>query len=217
MAVDFICFDFETLGRIPHKAMVASFGIIAGKWKDVDITDEQSIRQSIERLRDNGKEIFFDLQSQRGVRFPDEDTIKWWSEQPKDTYRYVFATEPRIPITEFYNQLKAFCDSHGVDRKTTVLVRAPHFDQSIVESILDQTGHRNDAYSHWNVRDTRTIVDVLADTNRGHLIGFEEYMSETFKMKKHCALDDTIIDVIEVAHCYAGAKERDFESYKKKA
>ena len=142
--------------------------------------------------------------------------MEWWAKQPKDTYRYVFMSEPRIHVSDFYSELKEYCQKKDVTKKTTVLVRAPHFDQVIVESILDQTGHRNDAYSHWNVRDTRTIVDVLADTNRGHLIGFEDYMNETFGMKKHSALDDTIIDILEVAHCYAGAKEQDFASYKKK-
>ena len=213
MAKDFICFDFETLGQIPHKCTVVSFGIIAGNWSDVDITDDDSIKNTIKTLKSNGMELFFKYAKEdQPDRVSDPRTAKWWSEQDPKTISYVFGSNPRITLDEFYPKLKEFCSEQYVNKDTTVIIRAPHFDQSILESILDTRGIANMAYSHWKIRDSRTIVDILAESSRGHLVGFESYMQTKFGLKKHSALDDTVIDILEIAFCKAGAKENDFRT-----
>lgn len=210
---DFLCFDFETLSNNPLKGNVVSLGAIAGDWSDVNISSEMAIANSIQTLRNKGIEIFIDYENQPGREINDA-TLAFWAKQPQNVRDHVFKSTPRINLELLNDTFLRFCRKQEVNSDTIVLVRAPHFDHTLMDSIWQQFGQENNCYSHWKVRDTRSIVDTLSGGNRGHLIGFEQYMTKTFDMKKHSSLDDTIIDVLEVAFCYNGAKEQDFAKYK---
>lgn len=211
---DFLCFDFETLGKVAWNCKVIQFGAIAGSYSDVKIGNDQEIKETIERFRSTGLELFFDTTYQPD-RKTDKSTIDFWAGQNKDVRDHAFGLgKNKIHISDYYRCLKSWADDRYVDKNTTVLVRAPHYDETISESLIENAGYANEAYSHWRVRDTRSIVDTLLDTDRGHLPGFEQYMTKTFGMKKHTALDDCIIDILELTFCYSGASKNDFKHFK---
>lgn len=194
MSRNVIVFDFETLGVVPWESMVLSLGVVACDWDDV-----QDTREHVEALKERGLHIFFGLKEQKKLgRTVDPDTMDWWEQQGEDA-QFIFSEKPRRCILDLPNILGEYCKREGVDKNTMVLIRAPHFDFPFMCSLYEASGlkQRDLPFSHWKVRDSRTIIDMCDGSQNGKFPGFSEEMKKKHGLIKHNALHDVIIDLLE--------------------
>jgi hypothetical protein len=191
---EFLIFDFETLSSKPSEAPIISMGAIAGRWEYMD---------TVESLRLSGFYRNVDAMQQikeLGLK-TNTDTLIWWSRQG-DEAKKVLNAKDKISLKETLVQFNAWCTSMQVTHNTTVFIRAPHFDYTIYENLLEKVGM--DIYrpfSHWKVRDTRSLIDILYNVDRGYVPGFKAVMSE-LNLIEHNALDDTIKEYWQLKDYY---------------
>ena len=184
-SVDFLFFDFETLSNIPAEAPIISFGAIAGNWSD---------EHTVESLRETG--FYRNVEpleqvTQLGL-LPNPETITWWANQGESAQAVLKAS--KIPLRDTIEQFNEWCSKIGVTHKTTVYIRAPHFDYTIYENLLRKLNM--DVYrpfSHWKVRDIRTAIDFIYGVDRGYPPNYKQVEAD-LNLTKHNAMDDTILD-----------------------
>lgn len=203
MSADFIIFDFETLGVTGWKNPVLSIGVLAGEWEQVD--DNQ---KSIDLLTSQGLEVFFNVkeQAQTFGREIDPSTLEWWESQGEEAQR-IFKAKDKRSIRDLPGTLSSYCRDAGVNKNTIVLIRAPHFDYPFLKAIYEDLDLKeNDMpFSHWKVRDVRTIVDMHSGSDgKGYFPNFSAYMKEKYGLIKHNALHDIIIDIVQLKYAMSG-------------
>lgn len=143
-----------------------------GKLQDI-------VRQQIENVFSKMKSLIrldaydFDSQLETGGHISD-DTVAFWSQHPQAYKQTYLDVEPKQDIKKFYTNFSNYLSEKGYraskkDDPHVVWIRAPHFDDPIVKSLSYVcTGLNGVApYSHWNVRDIRTAVDMAFPTNGG--------------------------------------------------
>lgn len=191
----FLIFDFETLSSKPSEAPIISMGAIAGRWENMDTV--QTLRKSGFYRNVDGIQQIIDYPSLKA----NSETIDWWSKQG-DEAKKVLNAKDKISLKDTILQFNDWCSAMKVTHKTTVFIRAPHFDYTIYENLVDKVGlgtYR--PFSHWKVRDTRSIIDILYQTDRGYIPGFKEVIKE-LDLTEHNALDDTIKDYWQLKDYY---------------
>lgn len=209
MSADFIILDFETLGVTGWKNPVLSLGVYAGEWSEVEDTKE-----SVVSMIGNGLEIFFNVKEQVSEfnREVSEETMDWWERQGEESKR-IFKAPNKKSVRDLPRILSEYCRERGVDKETLVLIRAPHFDYVFLKSIYEDLGLKeNDIpFSHWKVRDVRTIVDMHPQSDgKGYFQNFSPYMKENYGLVKHNALHDIIIDIVLLKYAMSGEDLPDF-------
>ena len=188
--MDFMIFDFETLSNITTEAPIISWGAIAGTW------DKE---YSVDELRESGFYRNVDAIHQcetYGLK-ANQETLKWWASQGEEAKRVLKATD-KISIEKCIAEFNKWCSDVGVDTKTQVWIRAPHFDMTIYENLLRLTGKSiYRPFMHWNVRDTRTACDIIYANRRGYMPGNKEKFLE-LGLVEHNALDDCIKEYVQL-------------------
>lgn len=183
---DFLIFDFETLSHRPQEAIVVSFGAIAGRWTD-DIHD----------LRANGFYTVIDAKSQKeyGLKHSTE-TMEWWKKQSEEVQSILF--QEGLNIKDVLLAFNEWCSNKGVDQKTQVWIRAPHFDYTLIYNLYVKVlGTETLPFSHWKVRDSRTACGILYKSKNGYAPG----SNEVFKREgivQHNALEDSLKDFLQL-------------------
>lgn len=196
--MDFVFLDFETLNNIAPVAPVISMGAICGNW-DKEI--------SVDTLRETG--FYRNVSATRqvaelGLR-PSKDTMDWWAKQGTEAQKVLKATD-KVEIEDCLDAFTKWCIDSGCDRNTQIFIRASHFDWVIYENLMRLT-NKDGFYplSHWNVRDVRTVCDIVYQNKRGYMPGSKEKFAE-LGLTEHNALDDCIKDYIQVAPWYCNVE-----------
>ena len=188
--MDFLIFDFETLSNIPSSAPIISWGAIAGNWKD---------ENTIESLRETGfyRDVDAIEQITKYGLETTKDTIDWWSKQG-DEAKKVLNSKNKESLPKVINDFNKWCTDVGVTHQTKVYIRAPHFDYVIYENLLKVTG-KNVYYpfSHWKIRDTRSIIDVIYNVNNGYVPNFRATLKD-LNLYEHNAIDDCIKEYLQL-------------------
>lgn len=187
--------DFETISNRPRDAAIISIGAIACNWEDVP--SGNFTLDDVKTLESKGLYLTFKTKRQIevfGATFT-EHTMDWWSKQSEEA-RAVFKCPNKVEIDQLPFLLNRYCEDTGVDKKTTVLIRAPHFDFTIIDFHYSNLNAQL-PFNHWKVRDVRSIVDVCCETEDGYVPGFKDYMAKN-GIVGHNALSDCVKDLIQV-------------------
>lgn len=194
MAADFLIFDFETLSSKASEAPIISMGAIAGNWKDMD---------TIETLRESGFYRNVDAIEQiskYGLKTTKE-TLAWWEKQGENAKK-VLQAKDKVSLEQCMNDFAKWCTERKVTHQNTmVYIRAPHFDFTIYENLLDKLDIIYRPFSHWKVRDTRTFVDIAYGQTNGYIPGFKASM-DSLGLTEHNALDDCIKEYLQLKDYY---------------
>ena len=184
---DFLIFDFETLSHRPQDAMVVSFGAITGKWSD-----------ACQELREKGYYRNIDTKGQKEYGlFPTEQVVQWWKKQPSEVSSILTASD-KVPLIEALIGFNEWCLRQGVDSTTTVWIRAPHFDFTIINNLYEKVMQTEKLpFSHWMVRDARTACDILYKTNSGYAPNTQSVFDRE-GIIQHNALEDCLKEFLQI-------------------
>lgn len=211
--MDWLIFDFETLHNVSWNATVISLACITGKWSEV--TFENIEQTGIDFLKERGMELFFDIKTQKQLynRVISDETVTWWKQQSKDAQQRVFHnTHTKHDLEKLTELFTEYCVKHGVNKNTKVFLRGPDFDHTIMCSIY-QFFDKNLPYNHWNLRDIRTILDVIVGTS--YINKFNDYCNTKFDLVAHDALHDCIRDILQASYALQTNSELLVEDYRK--
>lgn len=187
---DWLIFDFETLSDTPWDATVLSLAYIAGNWTDLKLD------MDINTLLNSGEELFFKVKGQEEYgRKPSAGTIDWWKKQTQEAQDRVFKNPNKIELLEMADKFDNYCKRMGVNKDTKVFLRGPDFDHTIMATLYKQFG-RPVPYNHWNLRDIRTVLDVIVGNS--YIFKFKEYTSAKYNLIAHDALHDCVRDIMQV-------------------
>jgi len=187
---DVLIFDFETLSGLARTAPIISMGAIACDWEEVSIANfENLMAKGYYRTFKSKRQII-----EYGAK-PSQSTLDWWAQQ-SDEAKKVFSDPNKIEIEELPTTFNFYCRDNDVTDKTTVLVRAPHFDFTILEFHYSNLG-ADIPFNHWKIRDVRSIVDACCGTENGYIPGFKAFM-EKKGIVAHNALADCFKDLLQV-------------------
>lgn len=191
-----LIFDYETLSNVPYNCAVVSFASICCDWADVRA-------DNISGLRSRGfYQVFDTVEQVKELGYEtNPETMRWWSEQSAAA-RMVFKDPNKVSVSRHLPDFTRYCIDSGMNQKTTILIRAPHFDFPIIDNIARKTGYPL-PFNHWKVRDVRTIVDTALGTNNGYVPGFKDTIKD-LGMHEHNALDDCIKDLLQVKLAMTG-------------
>lgn len=187
----FLIFDFETLSTNIFDAPILSLGAIAGKWTDTP-----------DKLREFGfyRTVKTDEQLALGLK-PSKHTLNWWLSQ-KGAAKDVITCKKKIPVQQVLDEFNAWCSGVNILKDTPVYIRAPHFDFPILLNLYkrvygDKLADKLIPFSHWKIRDTRSVIDLLYDVNNGYMPNREQYFAE-HGIVEHNALDDCIKEFLQL-------------------
>lgn len=201
--VDFLIFDFETLDSRAWKCKVLSFGCIAGYWEDIENGD-------INKLIENGTEVFFDLKTQSNYgRVHSQETINWWKKQPIEAQNS-FKNKEKVDLNTFPELFTNICYDNNINKSTIIAARGCDFDPVIIHSLYD-IFDKPIPYNHFNLRDVRSMMDVAAGSS--YLVGFNDYCNKKYGLQKHTALHDCARDIIQVYYAMTKSIEEIDELY----
>lgn len=189
MSMTDISIDLETLGTKPG-CPVLSIGLAA--------FDRQT--QTVEPMGVIGPIDLHEQIAKYGLE-PSGDTIAWWAQQSDAAKRDVFSVHALEPLEALGNLLEVLpLDDSAPYPRCPVRVwgNGASFDIAILEAFFAAVDTNNygryDLFSHRNVRDMRTIMDLAGMSSK----------SIPFEGEAHTALDDAV----HQAKCILAAMEK---------
>ena len=134
--------DLETLSTNPNATILTVGGV-----KFDPYTSEEP---------DKGMYFRVDVNSQTNMgRDVMQDTVDWWSKQPKEISDEAFSDDNRIPLDDMIKKINKF--SVGVD---VFWCQGPLFDYAILQDIYRQLGYPV-PWQYWQIRDSRTLFSLV--------------------------------------------------------
>lgn len=173
-----VMIDLETMA-VSCDAAILTIGAVKFNRYDTN-TDINKINRFYARV---------DLQSciDAGLKV-DQNTVKWWSTQPKEVSKEIYSTIDRFSIDRV---LEDFTEWYG-NKKTTTHIwgHGSHFDIPIMESAYKVCGIKP-PWGFWQVRDTRTLYE-FANVER----------PDMYKNMKHHAMYDAFRQMVAVQNAF---------------
>lgn len=158
--VTHLIFDTETLG-LKERAVVCSLSCVPFCFEEPKPYSE---------IVKNGFFVKFDIKEQitKYKRTTTQSTLDWWKQQGAEAKKYsVTPGADDASMEEGMSELLRFVKASGHSvKKSYVWSRGNAFDFPKIEDMFDQIGETC-PYHFYRVRDTRTIIDVLAGTDNG--------------------------------------------------
>ena len=84
-----------------------------------------------------------------------EDTLNWWTSQPKEIQEEALGEDNRETLDSTIKQLNKF--AVGVD---VFWCQGPLFDYAILQNLYAQLGHPV-PWQYWQIRDSRTLFGLV--------------------------------------------------------
>lgn len=155
-----LIFDTETLG-LKERAVVCSLSCVPFTFED---------RRPYSEIVKGGFFVKFDVKEQIGTygRTLTPSTVEWWKTQDAAAKKYsITPSEDDVSMEDGLRSMLQFIkDSAHSAKKSYVLSRGNAFDFPKIEDMLDQIGETC-PYAFYRVRDTRSIIDVMAGVDNG--------------------------------------------------
>lgn len=209
MNAEWLTFKFETLNDTPWNATVLSVAFVGGQWSDL------GVEADVEKLLKNGEEYFFVVKNQKESygRVSSTDTIEWWKKQPVEAQNKVFKPESKIDLSQLPTVFNDYCRAIGVNDKTMIMLNGTIFHATLMQSLY-KTFDEKMPYEFWNVRDVRTILDIISGSTK--LYGIDQYAKEKYDLNRYDALHECIKTVLQASLvlCEEGKTvKKDYEKY----
>lgn len=220
---DFVIVDIETLGH-RSDCVVLNFSILSATWIDIfgDYSGEyvrenivngvaneyllSSYKEAVHKVRKRALSVALDIDEQvADGRTIDEGVVDFWGKHP-EAYKKVTSGRT-ISYKQAYDLMFKYLERTGYQSargQTEIFVRAPHFDVPKIEHL---TGHKL-PFSHYNVRDIRTICDMAFHKNDRCGYSKLKYkdgsdLMDNFGFVPHDSVDDIARDMLQVHMSYA--------------
>lgn len=186
-----LIYDYETLSDKSRIATVVSLSVIACDWEDVNVSNINNLKENALKLHFGSKQQVTEFGSHIS-----KETLAWWKTQSAEA-QAALNNPDKMSITLLPELFSGYCKENNVTKDTLVLIRAPHFDHVITEFWYDTLEHTPYPYSHWRIRDVRSIIDTAFGTDTGYIRGFKETVAE-YGLIGHNSTDDCIRDLLQV-------------------
>ena len=164
--------DLETLGTTADTVILT-----VGAIKFDPLTDAQPYADMYHRLN-------VDQQTLLG-RTIDDSTIEWWGKQDAEIWEEALGDDNRVDIDDFIRDLQKWVV--GVD---VIWAQGYGFDITILDDLLLSKGH-NKPWNFWNIRDSRTLFQLMPQDPR-----------KAMAFAAHNALEDCKAQAKCVQYCY---------------
>ena len=140
-----IVLDIETLSTRPD-AVVLTIGAVKFDVNadDIDTNSGFYTRVDVNEQIEMGRHV-------------SDDTVKWWSTQPKDVWDEALSEDNRDSVKDALMGLNKFLVCGG-----NIWVQGPVFDIATLENLYRQI-NMPPPWHYWNIRDSRTLFGVHGD------------------------------------------------------
>ena len=138
--------DLETLSTNPNAVILTVGAVKFDPGTQMKPYEETYFRVDVNSQTDIGRHVM-------------QDTVDWWSKQPKEISDEAFSDDNRIPLDEMVKKINKF--SVGVD---VFWCQGPLFDYAILQNIYHQLGHPV-PWQYWQIRDSRTLFSLVPKDN----------------------------------------------------
>ena len=138
--------DLETLSTNPNAVILTVGGVKFDPHTTMKHYNELYFRVDVDSQTKIGRHVM-------------QDTLDWWSKQPKEISEEALSDENRIGLEEMIKQINKW--SVGVD---VFWCQGPLFDYAILQNIYMQLGHPV-PWQYWQIRDSRTLFSLVPRDN----------------------------------------------------
>lgn len=183
MKKGYFIIDLETMGTDPDCVVIA-LSMCCGTFKG------QGLRDTFNEVLSNAASYRVCKHAQiEAGRTVDAGTVQFWSKHP-EAMSQVKAIPDLITMDQMKQTIFEYLAANNYSGSTHVTwIRAPHFEQPILESIMGET-----PWSHWTVRDVRTAIDIAVDSNSGYPPN-KAALEADLGVIKHHPLHDIAFDI----------------------
>jgi hypothetical protein len=135
--------DLETLGTAQDTVVLSLGAVKFDPFNSEDPTHALYIKPDV------------DEQTATHNRTVDDDTLRWWNDQPEHIRDEALSEDDRISCSEFIKQINRWCV--GVD---ILWCQGPLFDYAILEHFYRDM-EQPIPWHFWQIRDSRTLFALM--------------------------------------------------------
>jgi hypothetical protein len=138
--------DLETLSTNPNAVILTVGGVKFNPYNSEEPTQPMYFRVDVDSQTAMGRDVM-------------QETLDWWSTQPKEISEEALGDTDRISLEEMIRTINRF--SVGVD---VFWCQGPLFDYAILQNLYTQLGHPQ-PWQYWQIRDSRTLFSLYRETD----------------------------------------------------
>ena len=139
--------DLETLSTNPEAVILTFGGVKFDANSTMSPYDELYFRVDVDSQTAMGRHVM-------------QDTLDWWSKQPKEISEEALSDKDRIALPDMIKAINKWCV--GVD---VFWCQGPLFDYAIMQNLYTQMGHPQ-PWNYWQIRDSRTLFSMMPQDPR---------------------------------------------------
>ncbi len=134
--------DLETLSTNPNAIILTIGGVKFDPYTIAEPSQGMYFRVDVDKQTSMGRDVM-------------QDTVDWWSKQPKEISDEAFSDDNRESLDDMIKKINKF--SVGVD---VFWCQGPLFDYAILQDIYKQLGYPV-PWQYWQIRDSRTLFSLV--------------------------------------------------------
>ena len=134
--------DLETLSTNADAVILTVGGVKFDPHTSMNPYDDLYFRVDVDSQTEMGRHVM-------------QDTLDWWSQQPKEISEEALSEQNRIGLQDMVKAINKWCV--GVD---VFWCQGPLFDYAILQNIYSQLGHPQ-PWNYWQIRDSRTLFSLV--------------------------------------------------------
>ena len=134
--------DLETLSTNPEAVILTVGGVKFNPYNTVEPSQGMYFRVDVDSQTAIDREVM-------------QDTLDWWSTQPKEISEEALGDKDRISLEDIIKSINKW--SVGVD---VFWCQGPLFDYAILQNIYKQLGHPV-PWQYYQIRDSRTLFSLV--------------------------------------------------------
>ncbi|MEK9698829.1 MAG: 3'-5' exonuclease [Candidatus Poseidoniales archaeon] len=160
--------DLETLSTNPEAVILTFGGVKFDAHSSMSPYDELYFRVDVDSQTAMNRHVM-------------QDTLDWWSQQPKEISEEALSDQDRIGLDDMVKAVNKWCV--GVD---VFWCQGPLFDYAILQNIYTQLGHPQ-PWNYWQIRDSRTLFSLVPrDNNKrvGHHNALQDCIYQAKKVQE---------------------------------
>jgi hypothetical protein len=134
--------DLETLSTNPDAVILTVGGVKFNPYNSEEPAQPMYFRVDVDSQTAMGRHVM-------------DDTLNWWSTQPKEIAEEALGEQNRVSLEEMVRTINKF--AVGVD---VFWCQGPLFDYAILQNLYSQLGHPQ-PWQYWQIRDSRTLFSLV--------------------------------------------------------
>ena len=157
--------DLETLSTNPNATILTVGGVKFDPYTSEEPSQGMYFRVDVNKQTSMGRDVM-------------QDTVDWWSRQPKEISDEAFSDDNRISLDDMIKNINKF--SVGVD---VFWCQGPLFDYAILQDIYRQLGYPV-PWQYWQIRDSRTLFSLVPRDINEKRTGLHNALEDCFFQAK---------------------------------